>query len=69
MRLGQDVNRYINIPGQALAYKIGELKILELREMARGQQGDLFDLREFHDVILSTGSVPWTYWNKKLSGI
>lgn len=58
LRLGQDVNRYIIIPGQALAYKIGELKILELREMAKEQLGVQFDLREFHNVILSTGSVP-----------
>ena len=52
------IERYIVMPGQATAYKIGMLKILELREMAQDALGDDFDIRAFHDVILANGAVP-----------
>ena len=52
------IERYIVMPGQATAYKIGMLKILELREEARERLGDAFDIRDFHDVILKDGPVP-----------
>jgi len=46
------------MPGQATAYKVGMMKILELREKAMDSLGDQFDLRDFHDVILKNGAVP-----------
>jgi len=53
-----EVERYIVMPGQATAYKVGMMKILELRQKAMDELGDRFDLRDFHDVVLKNGAVP-----------
>lgn len=53
-----EVDRYISWPGQALSYKMGEIKIRELREKAEKELGDQFDLRAFHDALLANGALP-----------
>jgi len=55
-----EVERYFVLPGQACSYKIGQLKILELRQRAKGMLGKEFDIREFHNVVLKIGATPLT---------
>ncbi|MEE4245814.1 MAG: DUF885 domain-containing protein [Kangiellaceae bacterium] len=59
-----EIERYIVMPGQATAYKVGMIKILELREKAKSALGDKFDLRDFHDVVLKNGAVPLSILEK-----
>jgi uncharacterized protein (DUF885 family) len=54
----KEVERYLDLPGQALSYKIGMMKILDLREKAKTELGDKFNIRDFHDVVLKNGAVP-----------
>ena len=59
-----EVERYMGQPGQACAYKVGQLKILELRERAKAELGSRFDLKDFHAVVLENGGVPLTLLDK-----
>jgi uncharacterized protein (DUF885 family) len=61
-----EVERYIAIPGQALAYKLGQLKILELRARAEKALGPRFDIRQFHEQVLMTGALPLTVLEQKI---
>ena len=53
-----EVDRYVVNPGQACSYMIGQLRLVELREKARAALGEKFSLREYHNLVLSTGTVP-----------
>ncbi|MFN4039475.1 MAG: DUF885 domain-containing protein [Erythrobacter sp.] len=62
------IERYIVYPGQATAYMIGKLKIMELRAMAKAELGEAFDIRAFHDVILTSGPVPLSIMEENVRG-
>ncbi len=63
----QRIERYMVIPGQAVSYKIGELKIIELRERAKKKLGNKFDIREFHDEVLKDGCLPLIILERKIN--
>jgi uncharacterized protein (DUF885 family) len=62
----QRIERYMVVPGQAVSYKVGELKIRALRENAKQQLGDTFDIREFHDQVLKDGSLPLSILERQI---
>jgi uncharacterized protein (DUF885 family) len=63
----QEIERYISMPGQALSYKIGELKILEMRKKAEKALGKRFDVRAFHDEVLKDGAMPLQIFEAKIN--
>jgi uncharacterized protein (DUF885 family) len=64
--IANEVDRYISTPGQALAYKIGQLKLSELRARAESVLGDQFDLRAFHDALLAGGALPLSVLEQRM---
>jgi uncharacterized protein (DUF885 family) len=64
----REVERYAVVPGQACAYKLGMLKIQELRTNAEAELGDRFDIRDFHDTVLSIGDSPLPVLEATING-
>jgi uncharacterized protein (DUF885 family) len=61
-----EVERYIAIPSQAVAYKVGALKIQELRDRAKAKLGPKFDIRDFHAQVLGSGALPLSILEQKI---
>jgi uncharacterized protein (DUF885 family) len=66
--INTEVDRYIAWPAQALSYKMGQMKILELRARAQKELGSKFDLRAFHDAVLDQGPLPLNMLETKIDG-
>lgn len=64
--MASETDRYIAWPGQALSYKLGELKIMELRELAQKELGTKFDIRDFHDAVLRNGAMPLDFLEEEI---
>ena len=62
-----ETDRYIVWPGQALGYKVGQLKLLELRRKAQEKLGERFDIRRFHDTVLDEGALPLTILDQRVN--
>ena len=62
-----EIERYMAMPGQALSYKIGQLKIRELRDKAKAELGDKFDIRQYHNQVLETGCIPLALLEDKIN--
>jgi uncharacterized protein (DUF885 family) len=63
-----EIERYMVCPGQALSYKIGQLKIKQLRDKAADALGEKFDIREYHNQVLNSGSLPLLLLERKIDG-
>ena len=63
-----ETDRYIAWPAQALSYKMGELKIMELRELAQKELGAKFDIRVFHEAVLRNGALPLDFLEEEMKG-
>jgi len=61
-----EIERYMAVPGQALSYKIGQLKIIELRKKAEKELGNSFDIRQFHAKVLESGVLPLDLLERKI---